>query len=270
MTIREILQKKKEFGYSNEYISQKSGVPVSTIQKVLSGTTSAPRRSTLEALSKVFEQTKSDIPSISMVEESEAEYSVTKGSGALALNRFQNKTLDDYLALPDDAHVELIDGTFYDMASPTPIHQQLSLRLSAMLLSYISSNNGECIPFIAPMDVQLDCDDKTIVEPDVFVVCDRNTITKQRVFGAPDLIIEVISPSNWYHNTIRKLKKYKNAGVREYWMVVPDTQKVIVYFFEKSPFPEEYSFADEIPVNIWNGKCKIDFKAIFESIQFLL
>lgn len=179
------------------------------------------------------------------------------------------KTLDDYLALPDDVKVEMIDGVFYDMASPSSIHQQMSLHLSAFLLNHIMANKGNCVPFSAPMDVQLDSDDKTIVEPDVFVVCDRNKIQKQRIVGAPDFIIEVLSPAYWYHDTIRKLKKYKNAGVREYWIVIPDTQRVIVYFFEKSPDPEEYTFSDEIPVNIWNGKCKINFKEIYERIRFM-
>ena len=192
------------------------------------------------------------------------------GTAVLKIEDYSNKTLDDYLALPEGIRVELIDGVFYDMASPTSVHQRIGGEIYNQLSNFIDANNGYCVPFIAPMDVQLDCDDKTIVEPDVLVVCDRNKITKPRIVGAPDFIVEVLSPSNWYHDTIRKLKKYKNAGVREYWMVVPDTQKVIVYFFEKSPFPEEYSFTDEIPVNIWNGKCKIDFKAIFESIQFLL
>ena len=102
---------------------------------------------------------------------------------------------------------------------------------------------------------------------DVFVVCDRNKITKPRIVGAPDFVAEVLSASSWYHDTVRKLLKYKNAGVREYWIVMPENRKVLVYFFEKSPDPVEYSFVDEIPVGIWDGKYTVDFKEIFESIK---
>ncbi|MBR4344619.1 MAG: Uma2 family endonuclease [Lachnospiraceae bacterium] len=281
MTIREMIKIKKDYGYSNEYIAEKAGVPVSTIQKVFSGTTYTPRRITLEALSKFFERKKENVTvensyncdiaekdSISRTEENEAEYLATDGTSALALNK-HNKTLKDYLALPDDIRVELIDGVFYDMSSPTAIHQQFNLQIATSLCNHIRANKGSCMAFCAPMDVQLDCDDKTVVEPDVFVVCDKNKVTKARIYGAPDFIIEVVSPSNWYHDTIRKLNKYKNAGVREYWMVVPETKKVIVYFFEKSPYPVEYTFDDKVQVNIWDGKCRINFKEIYDSIRFM-
>ncbi len=188
------------------------------------------------------------------------------------MNLYSNadKTLEDYLALPDDERVEMIDGVFYDMAAPTTVHQRISFLLGMKLENFIIKNNGACSAFVAPVDVQLDSDDKTIVEPDVFVVCDRNKITKPRIVGAPDFVVEVLSASSWYHDTVRKLLKYKNAGVREYWIVMSENRKVLVYFFEKSRDPVEYTFVDEIPVGIWDGKCKVNFKEIFESIEFLL
>ena len=78
---------------------------------------------------------------------------------------------------------------------------------------------NKCVPFVAPTDVQLDCDDKTMVQPDVLVVCDRSKITKERIVGAPDLVMEVISPSRVTVDIFIKVQKYKNAGVREYWLV---------------------------------------------------
>ena len=136
--------------------------------------------------------------------------------------------------------------------------------------NYIDANNGTCIPFVAPFDVQLDCDEKTMVQPDLLIVCDRNKITKERLVGAPDLVVEILSPSSWYHDTTRKLLKYKKAGVREYWIVMPHCQKVLVYDFAKSDLPVEYSFEDEVPVGIWDEKCRVDFRKIQEKIQFLL
>ena len=179
------------------------------------------------------------------------------------------KTIRDYMALPDGERVELIDGVFYDMAAPSFVHQSIGANIWGRFNSYVEINKGKCIPAIAPVDVQLDSDDKTIVQPDVMIICDRNKITKPRVIGAPDLIVEILSPSNWYHDMVRKLRKYKNAGVREYWIVIPDNLRVLVYYFERSDLPLEYTFKDEVPVNIWDEKCKVDFNAIYEKIRFI-
>ncbi|MCR5324490.1 MAG: Uma2 family endonuclease [Lachnospiraceae bacterium] len=278
MTIDEMLDRKREFGYTYEDLSELSGVPISTVQKVLGRTTKAPRRSTIEALSRAFaklEDRKCKIevdndPYLCFVCEDSGENDMIRGSNAYNLSSNINKTLDDYLALPDDVRVELIDGVFYDMAGPNNIHQIINGEIHNIFKNYIRANKGRCMPMMAPADVQLDGDDKTIVEPDVFVVCDRNKMTKPRTVGAPDLVIEVLSPSNWYHDTVRKLKKYRNAGVREYWIVMPDSKKVLVYFFEKSVDPIEYTFDDIVPVNIWNGDCVVDFREVYDIYSFLI
>ena len=181
-----------------------------------------------------------------------------------------NHTIEDYLALPDDIRVELIDGVFYDMSAPAFIHQRIAGLIHTVFENYIDSNHGMCSPMLAPSNVQLDCDDKTMVQPDFFVICDRDKIIGPRVVGAPDLVIEILSPSNWFHDVVRKLKKYRNAGVKEYWIVMPESKKVMVYFFENSADPIEYSFNDTIPVNIWDGKCKVNFKTIYNKISFLM
>ena len=253
MTIDEMIARKKEYGYTCEYISEKSGVPVSTVRKIFSKNTPAPRMGTLEALRTFF-----------------ADYYAANGTSAIKIEEYNNKTIDDYLALPEGVRVELIDGVFYDMAAPSSIHQRIGDLIGYEFNAYIDKNNGECVPFTAPTDVQLDCDDKTIVQPDVLVVCDRDKITKPRIVGAPDLIVEVLSDSNWYHDTHRKLWKYKKAGVKEYWIVMPNSLKILVYYFEKSDFPTEYGFGNEIPVGIWDGKCKVDFKKIYDKISFML
>lgn len=182
---------------------------------------------------------------------------------------YENKTLDDYLALPEGTRIELIDGRFYDMAAPTMIHQRITLELGRLFSNYVEKNNGQCIPFISPADVQIDMDDKTMVQPDVFIVCDRNKITKARLVGAPDLIVEVVSPSNAYMDLTIKNAKYKHAGVREYWNILPEDKVVLVYRFEESDIPVQYTFADVVPVGIWNDECKIDFKDIYSKIEFM-
>lgn len=177
------------------------------------------------------------------------------------------KTIEDYLALPEGNRVELIDGAFYDMAETSVVNTYFATEIWSAYKSFIKSDNNSNIVMAAPLDVQLDCDDKTMVQPDVVIVCDRSKITKPRVVGAPDLIVEVLSQSNWYHDMVRKLKKYKNAGVKEYWIVNIEEKSVLVYDFTKSDFPIEYSFDDEIPVGIWDGKCMIGLKRIDEEIE---
>ena len=206
---------------------------------------------------------------LGIVNESFAEYE-SEGTSALNSNGFGNNTIEDYLKLPEGTRVELIDGVFYDMAAPTMAHQKIITAVANVLESYIDSNNGKCVSFVGPTDVQLDKDDKTMVQPDIMVTCDRTKFTKARLVGAPDFVIEVLSPSNWYNDTTRKFLKYKNAGVREYWIIMPENRKVLVYYFAKSDLPTEYTFSDEIPVNIWEGKCKIDFKKIYDKISFML
>ena len=275
MTIEEMIKRKKELGYSYQYISEQSGVPLGTVQKVFGGSTSSPRQSTLKALSRLFETSisynspDSDSINIGAVKESS---SYTYGSSAIKIDSYEGKTLEDYLALPEGTRIEMIDGVFYDMAAPTFVHQRIAAMIFNIFENFVNENGGPCIPSIAPTDVQLDCDDKTMVQPDVLVVCDRDKIIKARVVGAPDLIVEVLSPSNWYMDIIRKMKKYKNAGVREYWIVLPDTKSVLVYDFENnsnSTEPIEYSFNDTVPVRIWDGKCTVDFKIIYDKVSFL-
>ena len=111
----------------------------------------------------------------------------------------------------------------------------------------------------------------TVVQPDVFVICEPKRKDLKGNF-LPDFVAEVVSPSSIKRDYFLKLGKYSNAGVREYWIVIPDSLKVLVYEFEKSDSerPTEYTFADKVPVGIWDGKCEVDFKEIYESIEFLL
>lgn len=260
MTVEEMKKRKKELGYSNKQLAEISGVPLGTVQKILSGETASPRYDTICALSKALSNRHDTL----YVSESAADYTATDQD-----HSFHEKTIDDYIALPEGTRIELIDGKFYDMAAPTTIHQALGLEIGFVLKEYIRDNNGECVPFVAPTDVQLDCDDKTMVQPDVLVVCDRSKITKARIVGAPDLVMEVISPSRVTVDIFIKVQKYKNAGVREYWLVFPEEKKVMVYDFSKSDIPGHYTFEDSIPVAIWEGKCSIDFRRIYSSLEFM-
>ena len=257
MTIQEMKERKKELGYSYEKIAELSGVPVGTVQKVLGGITKAPRYDTLYALEKVLS------PYQPMM--------IRDGAIAYGEKKQGEYTVEDYFALPDERRVELIDGVIYDMASPNVVHQTISLEICARLRDFIRKKKGKCLPGVAPWDVQLDCDNKTMVQPDVYVICDKSKVVNGRLFGAPDFIAEVLSQSTAKKDTGIKVAKYVAAGVREYWIVDSRRQRIIVYILNEEGYFDIslYTFEDQIPVFIFNNECIIDFKEISEYLEFM-
>lgn len=178
-------------------------------------------------------------------------------------------TLEDYYALPDDMRVELIDGVIYDMSAPTFAHQSIVVGLSSAFLDYIRRKNSKCRVVASPIDVQLDRDDRTMVQPDVLILCDKNKLRNGVVYGAPDLVVEVLSPSTKFKDRTVKLRKYREAGVREYWMIDLNREEVEVYLFQNpdlDTLPRVYRFDSIIPVGIYDGDCKVDFAEISRDL----
>jgi len=169
-----------------------------------------------------------------------------------ALKKEEIYIIDDIYALPDGERAELIDGKIYYMAPPSTKHQRLVGNLFNTISNYIQSNKGTCEPFIAPFAVFLNEDDKNYVEPDISVICDKNKLTDKGCNGAPDWIIEIVSPSSRQMDYYTKLFKYRTAGVREYWIVDPEKEIVTIYSFEKETM-EQYSFGEDVPVGIYKG-----------------
>lgn len=171
-------------------------------------------------------------------------------------------SLEQYEALPEDVRAEVFDGQLFDMASPSQAHQTISVELSTMINMYLKRKKGPCRVFHAPFDVKLSDRPLTIVQPDIMIVCDKSKLDGKRCNGAPDFIIEIISPGNPSDDYIRKLYYYKNAGVREYWIVDPRTKKVIVYYLEQPDFRmEAYTFQDKVRVSIFEDLW-IDFREL--------
>ena len=161
-------------------------------------------------------------------------------------------TVEDIYALPDGQRVELIDGEIYDMAPPNTRHQRLVHFFDRVIGNHIQNNNGECEVFPAPFAVFLNEDNKNYFEPDISVICDKTKITDRGCNGAPDWVIEIVSPSSKPRDYNIKLFKYRNVGVREYWIVDPETGITSVYAFEKGTV-EHYFLGKDIPVGIWKG-----------------
>ena len=282
MTIKEMKEKKQELGYSYKKLSEISGVPVGTIQKIFGGETVSPRYDTVRALSEAlsgrpklesnpqetayrnsYYQNAAGIAG--MVCEADPGYRVRKPARVLGVPG--DKTIEDYLALPEGARAELIDGKLYQLAAPTTLHQSIAVKIWRVLDDFVLENGGNCMPFIAPTDVQLDRDNKTMVQPDVFVVCDRSKISMERIVGAPDFVVEIISPGSAVTDMLIKLRKYKEAGVKEYWVVFPEGKQVVVYDFTGDEAPEIYTFDDSVPVRIWEEKCQVDFREITRQLE---
>ncbi len=267
MNIKEMKEKKLELGLSYEKIAELSELPLGTVRKVLGGITKAPRQVTLQALEKAFipretvakQSYSKEVDSVDCVRETVA-YEYGKKQGEY--------TLEDYYAIPDDRRVELIDGVIYDMASPTTIHQLLVARIWSLLDRHITEKGGDCIPLFSPLDVQLDRDNKTMVQPDVIVMCDRDRMEKH-IYGEPDFAVEVLSPSSRRIDNVLKLRKYAGAGVKEYWIVDPEKKKVLAYNFQEGDWPAIYGFEDKIPVHIFPEPWEMDFSEIYNYIKFM-
>ncbi|MBQ4563386.1 MAG: Uma2 family endonuclease [Lachnospiraceae bacterium] len=245
-----LIEKKKIMGWTTEELSRRSGVPVGTINKILSGETTSPRYDTMNALEQAFEMAEELPRTLKMIREPSVAYS--------ASSHYRPMTLDDYYRQPIERRCELIDGVFYDMASPSSAHQTAVSELVFQFYSHIRSHKGSCNVFPAPLDVQLNCDDYTMVQPDFLVVCDKEKIHSDRIFGAPDFIAEVLSPSSKKLDTGTKLLKYVQAGVKEYWIIDPQGERVVCYYFpEDGLMPRIFPLSAEIPVKIYDDKLKI-------------
>lgn len=161
-------------------------------------------------------------------------------------------TLEQYEAFPEEKRVEVFDGIVYDMASPSRIHQSISMQLSTVINNYILRKKGTCSVFSAPFDVKLSDHPLVIVQPDIMVVCDKDKLDEKRCNGAPDFIIEIVSPGNPADDYIRKAYYYESYGVREYWIVDSRRKIVTVNYFEKNMLNIQYSFDSIIKVNIYD------------------
>ena len=253
MNIQEMKEKKKEKGYTNEQIAELSGVPLGTVQKIFGGTTTSPRYDTLKALEKIFLPMERERYYASVVKDASAAYTV---------KRQGEYTVEDYYALPDEQRAELIDGRMYMMAPPSRKHQRISTRLVSIIDRYIEEHKGKCEVYAAPFAVYLDERSNTYVEPDISVICDPDKLDDRGCKGAPDWIIEIVSPASKKMDYLLKLLKYRSAGVKEYWIVDPEKNRVIVYNFTGDESVNDYTLQDFVKVGIYE-----DFVIDFGSME---
>lgn len=175
-------------------------------------------------------------------------------------------TLEQYNTLPENIRAEVFQGILYNMASPSQVHQDISRELLYALTDYIKKKNGSCKAYAAPFDVVLNHRPLTVVQPDLMVICDKNKLDGKRCNGAPDFIIEIVSPGNASDDYIKKLYYYQNHGVREYWIVDPNRLLVTVNYFEGNRIAVQYPFDAAVKVNIYDDLF-IDFKVIAQILH---
>jgi Uma2 family endonuclease len=177
----------------------------------------------------------------------------------------EHYTYADYLTWGDEVRYELIDGEAYAMTAPLRKHQAVSRQLTNKLSDFLEDK--PCCLYYAPFDVRLnpDTDDDTVVQPDIVVICDKTKLDDKACLGAPYLIIEIISPSTVQIDRILKYNKYLKAGVREYWIVDPESKSVNVFVLKNGEYVSyAYSDSDVLTSHVLEG-CEINLTEIFNA-----
>ena len=250
MNIDDLRKLREKENMSYETIAELSGIPLDIVIKIFSGEIKEPKYMSLLAMEQVIVR-KKKIPFYYDVEQEQPCLIREQLAYNFDARRYH---VEDVKQLCAGVRVEIIDGKFHTMSTPKRMHQFLSMNISSRMFNHIDKNNGKCHIYTAPLGVRLFADDKTWVEPDILVVCSRKEILRDYgCDGAPDLIVEIVSTNNAFHDYVTKLMKYQQAGVREYWIVDHRTERVSVINFEDTEKNAEYKYDDIIPSYVLEG-----------------
>lgn len=175
-------------------------------------------------------------------------------------------TVEDYRNWPADERVELIDGEIIRMDSPVFNHQAALTQFGVQVCNYIEQKKGNCKAIFSPMNVQLDEDERTMLQPDFIIVCDEKKIRHWGIFGAPDFVLEIISPSTRSYDMVRKKKKYIAAGVKEYWVLDLEKEKLIVYAEANGYVSAIYPLQGKVGVALYGNNLEINLDSIRNNL----
>ena len=271
MTLEEMKRIKRERGYSLAQLSELSKVPLGTVQKIFSGETTHPRYATLQALERVLSGKQLGSRGIEYPPDDSIHGSHRVEEAMIydifGADRQGEYTLQDYYAIPRERRVELIDGVIYDMSAPTFVHQHILGTVFTAIQNYIMTKGGQCLPMMAPVDVRLDRDDKTMVQPDILILCDKSKICKWGINGAPDFCLEIVSESTGRKDYIKKLQKYTEAGVKEYWIIDPFRKVLVMYHWKDDYLPHMVPLEGKKGLVLYDEELEIDLDAIVSLIQ---
>ena len=161
---------------------------------------------------------------------------------------------------------EIINGEAYAMSAPNALHQSMLMELARQLANFLTGKNCKVYP--APFDVRLfyeeDESDDTVVQPDITIICDKEKRGKEGCLGAPDFVVEILSPSNSAIEMQRKFNLYREAGIREYWVLDGEHKNLIVYLFDnETTTTSTYGEKDRVPVAVLNGMLSVELEPVF-------
>ena len=282
MTLEEMKRLKAEKGYTLAQLSEYSQVPLGTLQKIFTGETAHPRYATRQAIERVlggeqaerngYDPAKDGHTSVAYQFDHNDKENLPGCVREAAYDTREEKrqgeyTLEDYYSWPKEQRVELIDGTIYVCEALGFVHQRIASKILSRLDAYIEKKGGDCIPLLSPIDVRLDCDDKTMVQPDLVILCDKDKIKRWGIMGAPDFILEILSQSTRRKDCTKKLQKYCDAGVKEYWILDPQKKFLLTYDFLHDNLPCIYPLAGLAEIAIYDGELQIDLDEIAALIQ---
>ena len=163
-------------------------------------------------------------------------------------------TYSDYMTWDDDNRWELIEGVPYLMSAPNRRHQEILGDLFFLFRTFLKDK--QCKVYFAPFDVRLNAEtfDNTVVQPDLIIICDHSILNDAGVKGVPDMVVEILSPSNPRHDLITKFKAYLKAGIREYWIIDPIAKTLAVHILKDDNYiTRPYSHEETVPVHVLEG-----------------
>ena len=296
MDISELKKRKKALKLTTAELACLAQLPVGTVSKIMTGETRNPSYLTIEKIDKVLsheemlsrvrayvdailkyiqEHPDESVDQVQFEKNYRREhgldnaplpYAKSEAGSADAMDRFDgnlalshrgNVTVQMLDEIGEDRRIELIDGHLIINEYPKMIHQMVVQNLGRIIDDFIRSQNGDCRVFNVGVNVYLDEDDYTLVGPDIVVLCDDSRLCDNGIMGPPDWVIEITSPSTRTRDYGKKMHKYMDAGVREYWIIDLEKEKITTYIEGEPMMVYIYNFEDEIPVYIYDGKMKI-------------
>ncbi len=301
MDLDELKARKKALRLTTNDIAWRADLPFGTVSKVFTGETKNPSYVTIEKILSVIEKEEMEVrieayrraydeylkehkgetvDPIEFEKEYRKKHHLSNEiiplakeddeniiQGTLAYKTRNLKTINDLEQKGEDKRYELIDGHIILNEAPSVRHQRIVRDVGRIIDQFIRSNDGKCEVFDVGINTILDEDDYTLVIPDIAVLCDPSKLTDKGIWGPPDWVIEVVSESTRARDYKNKMHKYMGAGVREYWVIDFEKDKIVT-FIEGEPMSIKiYGLKDTIPVYIYDSKLKIDFSEILKDGQ---